>query len=175
LRYAHCLEAGLGIESNQGEALQYYKRLADQGNEDAQEDYGRCLAEGIGIEQDEAEAFNYSTTFNHNVIKEVLIRTMTWNLVSRRIPKHEASPTRAADDVRLGVLISGKRLALTLKKDLTLEGLFAKLKQDGSLPPTAEIASVMMKPAGQIPGEQFGKTIEELNLVGRMIELTLVA
>jgi hypothetical protein len=88
-------------------------------------------------------------------------------------PETVASPTRGEGDAKIGVVINGKRAAIIVKRDLTLLGLFAKLKEDGKLAQEAEVAGVTLKPASAIPADQFGKTIDELRIADRLIELTL--
>jgi TPR repeat protein len=53
------LQNGLGIERNAEEAVKYYKLSADQGDADAQFNYGHCLQNGLGIETNVEEAVKY--------------------------------------------------------------------------------------------------------------------
>ena len=48
VKYGVCLEHGRGVLQNYEEAARYYKLSADQGNADAQYQYGFCLKEGRG-------------------------------------------------------------------------------------------------------------------------------
>jgi TPR repeat protein len=51
-------EYGIGVASNQSQAVHYYKEAADQNDEDAKIRLGICYSQGIGVEQDTKMAFS---------------------------------------------------------------------------------------------------------------------
>ena len=52
-------EDGLGVESNQIEAVKWYRKAAEQGNADAQYRLGRCCVQGLGVATNQTEAFQW--------------------------------------------------------------------------------------------------------------------
>jgi TPR repeat protein len=59
LFYARLLFSGEGIGEEKSAAVHYFKLSADQGNVEAQREYGVRVARGDGIEMDKAQAARY--------------------------------------------------------------------------------------------------------------------
>ena len=51
-----CCELGDGVSKDPAEAVRWYRKAAEQGDAQAQNDLGRCYATGTGVPQDAVEA-----------------------------------------------------------------------------------------------------------------------
>jgi TPR repeat protein len=50
---------GRGVEQDHAEAVKWYRKAAEQGHADAQNNLGFCYEKGWGVEQDYAEAVKW--------------------------------------------------------------------------------------------------------------------
>ena len=63
----NCYKNGTGVEQNDVEAAKWYRRAAEQNEENAQYELGKCYAEGVGVEKDIHEAIKwYSKAAENN-------------------------------------------------------------------------------------------------------------
>ena len=56
---AGCYLKGKGVEQNEGLALEYYKKAAEQGSAEAQNYLAHCYLEGKGVKRNEGLALEY--------------------------------------------------------------------------------------------------------------------
>ena len=73
--YGLCFYEGDGVSQDYGEAVKWWKKAAEKGNEDAMYFYGLCFYEGDGVSQDYGEAVKWwkkAAEKGHDGAKEAL-------------------------------------------------------------------------------------------------------
>lgn len=88
--------AGLGVEKNPIQAVEYYRLAAEQNDSGSQYELGTALALGDGVKQDIAEAVKWLLIAAHN--GDTNAKTSAGNLLKHRDKKFIREAKRAARD-----------------------------------------------------------------------------